>query len=135
ASAELRRRYVLLLAGEGEPQQAIAALQPLADGGDAEATLALATALSDSGRNPEAQARLETLLKSQPENARAHELLGMVALRQERPAEARTELKRSLALDAKSASAWNTLGVALYRLEGPAAALAAWQKSVALDPT
>jgi len=135
ASAELRRRYVLLLAGEGEPQQAIAALQPLADGGDPEATLALATALSDSGRNPEAQARLETFLKSQPENARAHELLGMVALRLERPADARTELERSLALDGKSASAWNTLGVALYRLEGPAAALAAWQKAVALDPT
>jgi len=138
ASAELRRRYVLLLAGlagEGEPQQAIAALQPLADGGDPEAILALATALSDSGRNPEAQARLETLLKSQPENARAHELLGMVALRQERPADARTELQRSLDLDGKSASAWNTLGVALYRLEGPAAALSAWQKSVALDPT
>jgi choline-sulfatase len=139
ASPELRRRYVLLLAGgQGDPrdpQEAIAALTPLAERGDPEAICALATAFSDGGRQPEAQALLEKLVASAPDNARAHELLGMVALRQERPAVARGELERSLALDAKSASAWNTLGVALFRLEGPAPALAAWQKSVALDST
>src|SRR5262249_21954771 len=71
----------------------------------------------------------------QPGNARAHELLGMVALRLERPEEARAELRRSLELDGNSPSAWNTLGVALYRLEGPGPALDAWQKAVALDRT
>jgi len=135
ASPNLRRRYVLLLAGQGDPQQAITALQPLADRGDPEAVAALATSLSDTGRHQEAQALLTKLLASHPEDARAHELLGMVALRLENLAVARGELERSLALDAKSASAWNTLGVALYRLEGPGPALAAWQKSVNLDPT
>jgi choline-sulfatase len=135
ASPSLRQRYVLLLAGQGDPQQAIAALKPLADRGDPEAIGALATALSDTGRNPEAEALLTQLLARQPGNARAHELLGMVTLRLDRTAEARSELERSLALDGKRASAWNTLGVALYRLEGPGPALTAWQKSVALDPT
>ncbi|HEV7517641.1 MAG TPA: sulfatase-like hydrolase/transferase [Thermoanaerobaculia bacterium] len=135
AGPGLRRRYVLLLAGQGDPQQAIAALKPLADRGDPEAIGALATALSDTGHHQEAAALLTQLLARQPGNARAHELQGMVALRLERLAEARGELERSLALDAKSASAWNTLGVALFRLEGPGPALAAWQKSVALDPT
>jgi arylsulfatase A-like enzyme/Tfp pilus assembly protein PilF len=135
ASPGLRRRYVLLLAGQGDPQQAIAALQPLADRGDPEAMNALATSLSDAGRHPEAEALLRKLVANQPANARAHELLGMVALRLERPAEARTELRRALDLDGKSPSAWNTLGVALYQLEGPGPALDAWQKAVALDRT
>jgi choline-sulfatase len=134
ASPNLRRRYVLL-AANGDPRQAIATLQPLADRGDPEAIHALATALSDSGNQKEAEALLTRLLAGKPDDARGHELLGMVALRMERPADARAELRRSLELDGKSASAWNTLGVALFRLEGPDAALAAWQKAVALDPT
>jgi Flp pilus assembly protein TadD len=135
AGPQLRRRYVLLLAGQGDPQKALTALQPLADRGDPEAINALATSLSDLGRNAEAEALLRKLAATQPKNARAHELLGMVALRLDRTAEARDELRRALDLDGKSASAWNTLGVALFRLEGPEAALAAWQKSVAFDPT
>jgi arylsulfatase A-like enzyme/Flp pilus assembly protein TadD len=135
AGPEMRRRYVLLLAGQGDPQRALTALQPLADRGDPEAINAVSSALSDLGRNAEAEALLRKLAASQPGNARAHELLGMVALRLDRTAEAREQLRRALDLDAKSASAWNTLGVALFRLEGPAAALAAWQKAVALDPT
>jgi len=135
AGQQLRHRYVLLLAGQGDPQQALTALKPLADRGDPDAINALATSLSDLGRHQEAEALLAKLALSQPENARTHELLGMVALRLDRPVDARVQLRRALDLDGKSASAWNTLGVALFRLEGPEAALAAWQKSVALDPT
>jgi arylsulfatase A-like enzyme/Flp pilus assembly protein TadD len=130
----LRRQLGMALAEAGHPAEAVEALQPLAAGGDAATLNALGIALSDAGRHGEALPVLTEAARKFPNDPKAHENLGIVALRLERPAEARDHLRRALAINPELPIAWNTLGVALYQLEGPAAALDAWQRSVTLDP-
>jgi len=136
AKEAFRRDLARLLAENGRTQEALEVLGPLA-GKDADAATLTTTAhaLSDAGRHQEAAGLLEQVLAADPKNAQAHELLGVVYLRLERPRDARVQLEQALALNRRLPSAWNTLGVALYTLEGPAAALEAWRQAVALDGT
>jgi choline-sulfatase len=135
AAPALRRAVGAALADAGRPQEALALLEPLAAAGGDPATLdALATVLADSGREREAAAVAARVLAAQPRDARAHQVLGTVALHQEQPAEARRQLEAAVAIDPRLAVAWNGLGVARFRLEGPGAALAAWRHAVAIDP-
>jgi tetratricopeptide (TPR) repeat protein len=134
ASETLRRQMALTLSRRGQPNEAVALLQPLAETGEAPTLNALAIALSDSGRHAEAVTVLQRALQKDPKNAHVYETLGMVALRLRNPQEARGHLKRALELNEKLPIAWNTLGVALYQTEGPAAAVDAWKRSVELDP-
>ncbi|HET9225570.1 MAG TPA: tetratricopeptide repeat protein, partial [Thermoanaerobaculia bacterium] len=134
ASEGLRRQMALTLSGRGQPAEALAVLQPVAETAESPTLVALAIAQSDSGRHDEATATLQRALQKDPKNAHAHETLGMVALRQRKPQEARDHLRRALEMNDKLPIAWNTLGVALYQLEGPAAAVGAWKRSVELDP-
>lgn len=134
ASEPLRRQMALSLSESGRPAEAAALLQPLAGTGEPPTLNALAIALSDSGKHAEALAVLQRVLQKDPQNAHAYQTLGMVELRQQRPAEARDHLRKALAIKDDLPIAWNTLGVALYQTEGPAAAVAAWQRAVALDP-
>ena len=120
------------LLAAGRSQDALDVLGPLARS-DPQGLTALAHSLAEAGRPEEAAALLARLLAVAPRDARLHEALGEVKLRQGRPAEARAELEQALALDRGFAAAWNTLGVALYDLHQPDAALAAWQQAVALD--
>jgi arylsulfatase A-like enzyme/Tfp pilus assembly protein PilF len=136
AKEAFRRDLARLLAESGRTQEALEVLGPLAGHDTDAATLTTtAHALSDAGRHQEAAGLLEQVLAAEPKNAQAHELLGVVYLRLERPQDARAHLEQALALDRRLPSAWNTLGVALYTLEGPAAALEAWRQAVALDGT
>ena len=134
ASETLRRQLALTVSGRGQPGEAIAVLQPVAQTAEAPTLNALAIALSDSGRHAEANAVLQRALQKGPKNAHVHETLGMVALRLQNPQQARGHLRRALELNDKLPIAWNTLGVALYQTEGPAAAVDAWKRSVDLDP-
>jgi choline-sulfatase len=134
AAPALRRAVGAALAEAGRPQEALALLEPLAAGGDPATLDALATALADSGREREAAAVAARVLAAQPRDARAHQVLGTVALHEEQPAEARRQLDLAVAIDPHLAVAWNGLGVARFRLEGPGAALAAWRQAVAIDP-
>jgi choline-sulfatase len=134
AAPALRRAVGAALVEAGRPQEALALLEPLAAGGDPAALDALGMALADSGREREAAAVVARVLATQPRDARAHEILGAVALHEEQPAEARRQLELAVEIDPRLAVAWNSLGVALYRLEGPGAALAAWKKAVTVDP-
>ncbi|HEX6863415.1 MAG TPA: tetratricopeptide repeat protein [Thermoanaerobaculia bacterium] len=134
AGEALRRQLALSLSGRGQPAEAVALLQPIAQTAEPPTLNALAIALSDSGRHAEANAVLQQALQKDPKNAHVHETLGMVALRLRNPQEARGHLRRALELNDKLPIAWNTLGVALYQTEGPAAAVDAWKRSVELDP-
>ena len=136
ATEAFRRDLARLLTERGRTDEALQVLAPLGGTAVDPATLnAQALALSDAGRHEEAAALLEKVLAADAKNTRAHELLGMVDLRMQKPQEARVHLEKALAINRKLPSAWNTLGVALYGLEGPEAALKAWQQSVALDGT
>jgi arylsulfatase A-like enzyme/Flp pilus assembly protein TadD len=134
ASDKLVRRHATDLLESGHTAEAITLLEGLPPSEDPATATTLAAALSDAGRQDEARSILEQVAVQRPEHARAHELLGMVALRQGRPAEARDHLRRALELDERLANGWNTLGVALFQTEGAAAALVAWERAVALDP-
>ena len=129
----LRRQLGMALAEAGRPGEAAEVLQPLAGSGDAITLNALGIALSDAGRHGEALTVLQQASQKHPNDPKAFENLGIVALRLQRPAEARDALRRALALNPSLPIAWNTLGVALYQLEGPGPALDAWQRSVTLD--
>jgi arylsulfatase A-like enzyme/Tfp pilus assembly protein PilF len=145
-SQRLKRQYAMSLTASGRPGEAVQLLAPLvagtggSDGAETAETAetptlnVLALALSDAGRQAEARAVLDRALAASPDDVRAHELLGMVALRAGDPHTAEVHLRRALAIDDRLPSAWNTLGVALYQLRGPAEALAAWQRAVELDP-
>jgi choline-sulfatase len=134
APVALRRAVGMALADAGRSREALALLQPLAAGGDAATLDAIAVALTDSGRNQEAAAVAGQVLAAEPRNARAHQVLGTVALRSEQPAEARRQLQLAVEIDPRLAVAWNGLGVALYQGGGAAPALAAWKKAAEIDP-
>ena len=129
-----RRAVGVALAQAGRAQEALALLEPLAGGSDPETLDALAMALIDRGRLPEAAAILGRVVAAVPRDARAHQLLGAVALSMDQPAAAARQLETAVQLDPGQAVAWNMLGVARLRVSGPAAALAAWQRAVELAP-
>jgi choline-sulfatase len=134
AAQASRRAVGLALADAGRPQEALALLEPLAGGGEPAVLDGIAIALADSGRDQEAAAVLGRVLAAAPRDARAHQVLGTVALHHEQPAEARRQLELAVEINPRLAVAWNTLGVARLRLEGPNQALAAWRQAVALHP-
>ncbi|HVR11542.1 MAG TPA: sulfatase-like hydrolase/transferase [Thermoanaerobaculia bacterium] len=133
-AAAVRRTIGMRLADAGRSQEALAVLEPLAGGGDAGTLDAIAIALSETGRDQEATAVAGRVLAAAPRDARAHQILGTVALHREQPDEARRQLQLAVELDPRLAIAWNTLGVARLRLEGPGTALAAWRKAVEIAP-
>jgi choline-sulfatase len=134
AGVAQRRAVGTALAEAGRPREALELLEPLAGAGDPATLDALAIALSETGRDQEAVNVLGRVLAAAPRDARAHQILGAVALHREQPAEARRQLELAVQLDPRLAVAWNTLGVARLRLDGPAAALDAWRRAVELQP-
>lgn len=128
------RALGLALAETGRAGRAVELLSPLETTGQPETLRALATALADAGEPERARRVLDRALRELPDDPRAIELAGVIALRDGRPEEARRHLERALELNDELATAWNSLGVALYPIEGPRAALGAWQRAVELDP-
>jgi len=134
ALAAQQRAVGMALVEAGRSAEALPLLEPLAGGGDPALLDALATALGDGGRDAEAATVASRVLATAPRDARAHLVLGTVALRREQAAEARRQLQLAVELDPRLAVAWNTLGVARLRLEGAGAALAAWRRAVEIAP-
>lgn len=134
ASEALLRQLGLSLAEAGRVPEALAILQPFGAGEDPQGVNAWALALSEAGRQTEAQAALARALALDPENAPAMELQGLVALRRESFAEARDRSRAALGLNPDLPRAWNNLGVALYQLGDVDGALDAWQHAVDRDP-
>jgi choline-sulfatase len=134
ALAAQQRAVGMALVEAGRSAEALPLLEPLAGNGDPALLDALAMALGDGGRDAEAATIAGRVLAAAPRDARAHLVLGTVALRREQAAEARRQLQLAVELDPRLAVAWNTLGVARLRLEGPGAALAAWRRAVEIAP-
>lgn len=130
----LARHLGQTLSEIGRAGEAVAVLEPFADGGEPETLRALGAALSDAGQHRRALAMLERAWAATPNDPRILEAQGVALLRLEQPEAARDALSQALEMNEDLPFTWNTLGVALYRLEGPEAAIAAWEKAVALDP-
>jgi len=131
---EVRLRLALILAREGHLTAAAEELEPLAVDEHPAAMNALARVHSEAGDQKAAQGLLLRVLELAPENAEAHEHLGLVALRRGDWSAARTFSERALALDGERPEAWNNLGVARFQLGESSAALEAWQRAVELNP-
>jgi choline-sulfatase len=122
-------------ASAGQIDRALEVLAPLADRGDRAAAIALATALSEAGRQDEALAAAQRALALGPDDALVHETIGLVRLRRGEQTAAIAPLRRAVELDPALVNAWNLLGVALQRGAGDVdGALDAWQRALALAP-
>jgi arylsulfatase A-like enzyme len=134
ASDSLLRQLGLTLTEIGKIPEALEILRPLATAGDATAATALATALSAAGKQRDAWEEIQKILKTDPENARAWEALGLVELRLGHWPQARDASERAVALQRQRPLAWNNLGVALYQLGKREEAVDAWQQAVTFKP-
>jgi adenylate cyclase len=84
------------------------------------------------------EARAEQLLlealERDPNNARGHERIGLLRMRQNRLAEAKIELETAIALDRNHRSAFLQLGATLNALGQPEAAIPYIEKAIRLSP-
>jgi len=95
---------------------------------------ALGLILSEGGDQPQARRVLERVFQSDPRNPVAHQILALVALREQDWNRARDEAQSALKLNSSLPLAWNYLGTAMYNLRDPRQALEAWDKALALEP-
>ncbi|HET8773276.1 MAG TPA: tetratricopeptide repeat protein, partial [Thermoanaerobaculia bacterium] len=135
ANDSMRIRLGLLLSETGRAKEALELLRPFENRDDPDLLNAYGIALADDGDVPSAVRQFERILARDPNNARALQNLGIVALRIGDVPRARGYLERALALDPRLPLAWNALGVVAARSNDLDAALAHWTKAVAIDPS
>jgi len=131
---DLTRHHALALCEAGRPAEALKVLAPLASSDDPETGNARGIALSDAGRDREAQDAFRRVLALDGKNVEALTNLGIVRLRENDARGARDFFERALAGDPAAARAWNGVGVARMRLGDEKGAVVAWQKASELDP-
>ena len=129
------RRIGLQLVEWGRTEEALSIVEEAAEDGTAESLGALGRVLSELDRQQDAIDVLNRALAVDPDNARAHEYLGLVYLRLSESAPSRDYSERAVELDPTLADAWNNLGAALYFLGRPEEALQAWETAVEQDPS
>jgi Flp pilus assembly protein TadD len=83
------------------------------------------------GRYDDAVSSMLAVLKEQPQNPRAHNVLGVAYLNRGAPEQAAVELKRALDLDSTSYYPWLNLGVASALLNRNEESHAYWKSSLA----
>lgn len=95
--------------------------------------LAQAARLHDAGDFEAARRGYVAAIRSEPGNARAHYLIGMLELRAQRGAAALEHLRRSIAIDPAAADVWLAIGEAESMLGDDAAAINALKRCVRQD--
>lgn len=135
ASTSSKVQLAKLLTETGKAAQALEIVAPLANAANADADVlnAYGIALADLGRLREASAQFERALALDPNNAPAHQNLGIVALRARDLAGAEQQLQRALQLNPRLPLALNTLGVVYAQQGDTARAQDAWKRALALD--
>lgn len=96
--------------------------------------LATAIRLHRSGRLAEAERAYRQILDSEPDNADALQLLGVIANQAGQPAAAADLIRRALAVNPDHADAHCNLGVALLELGDQRGADAAFHRALAIEP-
>ncbi len=134
ASPALLRQLGLSLSEIERFDDAISLLSSLAQDGDPLNLNALGEVLSEAGDQPGAEAALQAVVSTDPNNATAHQNLALVALRRKDWAEARVESRKALDLNDRLSLAWSYFGAASYQLGQHREALAAWEQAVQRDP-
>jgi arylsulfatase A-like enzyme/Tfp pilus assembly protein PilF len=128
------RQLGLTLSEVGRYPEALEVLKPLAERGVVANRNAYAGVLSEAGRQDEAERELRAILTADPEEPKALEQMGLVALRRQRFAEAKVWCEKALAVNRELPLAWNYIGVAEAQSNRRPAAVEAWKRAVELDP-
>ncbi len=133
-SSASKVQLALLLTETGNADEAIAIMAPLvAAQPDADALNAYGIALSQAGRNQEAIQQFQRALALDPNNAPAHQNLGIAALRMNDLRGAEEQLTRALELNPRLPLALNTMGVVHVRKGDPVRAYEAWKRAFEID--
>jgi len=122
------------LAESGQPAKAIALLARH-PGDDPDALIVLGNAYTIAGRLPEARRIFTRMLEQNPDDAVAHENLGVVQLRSREEVAAERSLRRAIELDPRRAGAHTALGVLLASTGRRTEAIAMWTRALELDPS
>jgi tetratricopeptide (TPR) repeat protein len=128
---EVRIRLAQYLAESGQPAKAIALLEKDA-GSDPDALLGLGNAYAIAGRNADAIRTYARLLRVAPDNASAHENMGVAQLQTRDMRGAEASLRRALQLDPDLPAAHTALGVLLAQTGRKAEAIEEWKRAAAL---
>jgi tetratricopeptide (TPR) repeat protein len=93
----------------------------------------LATEMTRGGEVAKAVEAWREALAVEPEDARAHNNLGVALVRAQRQQEGVASFRRAIELNASYADAYSNLGAALWTLGSPAEALAEWENAARLS--
>ncbi len=130
---EVRNRLGQYLAEAGNPDRAIALLEPDA-GDDPDALLGLGNAYMLAGRRREAISTFDRLLTLDPSSGLAYQNIGAAQLEAKDYKRAELALRRGIQLDPNLSGAWTSLGVVLAATGRKADAIEAWTRAVQVDP-
>ncbi|CAN5872361.1 hypothetical protein BH18ACI5_BH18ACI5_23890 [soil metagenome] len=132
--AEVRIRLAQYLAQSGQAAKAIALMENDAKN-DPDALIALGNAYSLADRHREAARTFARLLALDPDNALAHENIGIAQLQARDLRSAERSLRRAIELDPRLAGAYTALGVLLANTGRQTEAIQAWKRALQLDPS
>jgi Flp pilus assembly protein TadD len=123
-----------LLSESGKAAEALSVIAPLVrDRADPDVLNAYGIALAQTGRTAEAMQQFQRVLAIDPNNAPAHQNLGIAALSANDIVTAERQLTRALELNPRLPLALNTLGVVSIRKGDAARAEQAWRRAFELD--
>jgi len=133
---DVRIQLGIYLAEAGSPQEAVRLLEPLQQEAfpDLDGLNGLGIALAHLGRQADALAVFDRILRLDPNNASAYQNEGSVYLEQQNLGAAREALTRALQRDPDLPLALNGMGVVEVRSGNPRAAIEAWRRAVEVDP-
>jgi tetratricopeptide (TPR) repeat protein len=125
-----------MLRQSGDLAGAIATLEDMVRRGIADQRLmiVLANYLASSGALPKALALLDAIVAAHPDDADAHNSLGVVAMRMGRHDRARQAFRKVLELDPTSATAYANLGADALAANDVAAAIGDLTRALELEP-
>lgn len=132
--AEVRIRLAQYLAQSGQPVKAIALMEHDAND-DPDALIALGNAYSLADRHADASRTFARLLALDPNNALAHQNIGIAQLQARDLPNAEGSLRRAIELDPRLAGAYTALGVLLANTGRQTEAITCWQRALQLDPS
>ncbi|HET9368833.1 MAG TPA: sulfatase-like hydrolase/transferase [Vicinamibacterales bacterium] len=130
---EVRIRLGQYLAESGQAAKAIELLKSFADN-DPDALIGLGNAYQMAGKRAEALATFNRLLTLDPDNALAHENIGVLHMEAKNYLEAETSLRNAIRIDPDLAGAYKNLGVLLVNTGRAAEAIDTWKRAVEIEP-
>ncbi len=133
---QLRRRMGDVLADLGRTEEAVVHYFEAIrlDTSDYFSRLKIADLYAETAKFDEAREQCRIVLARDPKNSRAHDILGIIAGRQQLNDEAVREFSEAIRLDSTNADAYNDFGILYERMGKLAEALDMYRASIRVNP-